>query len=143
AAPLGPAFTYQGRLADSGSPATGNYDLQFSLRDAANGGNQVGAALVNAPVAVSNGLFSVTLDVGSSPFAGPARWLEIGVRSNGSASPFTTLTPCQQLTPAPYAIYAATVGSGGLAPGTYGNAVTFNNAANGFTGSFNGNGAGV
>ena len=41
AGPLGTALTYQGRLADSGGPASGNYDLQFILRDAANGGNEV------------------------------------------------------------------------------------------------------
>ena len=27
----GTAFTYQGRLNDGGSPATGNYDLTFAL----------------------------------------------------------------------------------------------------------------
>jgi hypothetical protein len=30
AAPLGAAFTYQGRLTDGGSPATGIYDLRFT-----------------------------------------------------------------------------------------------------------------
>jgi hypothetical protein len=29
AAPLGTAFTYQGRLTDGASPANGSYDLQF------------------------------------------------------------------------------------------------------------------
>ena len=30
----GTAFTYQGRLLDTGSPANGNYDMRFYLRDA-------------------------------------------------------------------------------------------------------------
>jgi len=81
AAPLGTAFTYQGRLTDGSGPATGNYDLQFIMRDAASGGNQIGATLVNSPVAVNNGLSTVTLDFGSSPFDGRAYWLEIGVRA--------------------------------------------------------------
>src|SRR5258706_351256 len=35
------AFTYQGRLTDNGSPANGNYDLQFTVRDSASGGNLI------------------------------------------------------------------------------------------------------
>ena len=39
--PLTTAFTYQGQLKDGGMPATGAYDLQFRLFDAANSGNHV------------------------------------------------------------------------------------------------------
>ncbi len=35
------AFTYQGKLSDAGSPANGQYQLQFKLYDA--GGTQIGA----------------------------------------------------------------------------------------------------
>jgi len=41
AQPLGTAFTYQGRLVDGGSPATGSYDFQLILFDAPVGGSQV------------------------------------------------------------------------------------------------------
>jgi len=51
------------------------------------------------------------------------------------------LSPLQALTPAPYAIFAENIGSGGLVSGTYGSALTFNNASNQFTGAFTGNGA--
>ena len=34
------------------------------------------------------------------------RWLEIGVRTNGSLGEFTVLRPRQQLTSAPYAVFA-------------------------------------
>src|SRR2546428_12533160 len=37
------AFTYQGRLTDGGTPANGNYDLQFTLWDSASGGSQIGS----------------------------------------------------------------------------------------------------
>src|SRR5438876_1280893 len=83
----GTLFTYQGRLNDGGSPATGIYDLQFILRDAAT--NQVGNPVTVTAAAVSNGLFTITLDFGYGSFDGNNRWLEIGARTNGSAG-FTT-----------------------------------------------------
>lgn len=115
AAGQGTAFTYQGRLSDSGSPANGNYDLQFYLRDALAAGNPVGVTNTLAPVPVSGGLFTVTLDFGANIFDGSARWLEIGVRTNGSGSAFTTLAPRQPVTPTPYAVYAANAGSAAAA----------------------------
>jgi hypothetical protein len=74
AAHLGTAFTYQGRLADRGSPANGQYDLQFVLFDAADGGNAVGPTNFIAPLAVSNGQFTVALDFGGAAFDGNDRW---------------------------------------------------------------------
>ncbi|HTY86700.1 MAG TPA: hypothetical protein VMB80_04485, partial [Candidatus Acidoferrum sp.] len=137
----GTAFTYQGRLNDGASPASGIYDLRFAIYDSAGAGALVAGPLTNSATGVSNGLFTVTLDFGNQ-FPGAGRWLEIAVRTNGSGS-FFTLSPRQQLTPMPYAITAENVVSGGLAAGTYGNAVTLNNAANQFSGSFTGNGAAV
>src|SRR4051812_30376862 len=104
----GTAFTYQGRLNDGGAPAGGNYDLKFTIYDALTGGSIVGTPLTNAPVAVSNGLFTVTLDFGAGAFDGNPRWLEIGVHTNGNVG-FFTLSPRQALTPAPYAITAGGV----------------------------------
>jgi len=79
------AFTYQGRLLDNGSPVTGIYDLQFALYDASNNPSTlVAGPVTNSPVAVTNGLFTVQLDFGGV-FDGSARWLDIGVRTNGSA----------------------------------------------------------
>ncbi len=149
AAPLGAAFTYQGKLTSGTNAASGSYDLKFSLYDALTSGNQVGNSLTNTATAISNGYFTVTLDFGAM-FDGNARWLETGVRTNGSGA-FTTLSPRQPLTPSPYALYAPSAGTAtmasslaGILPGsqlsgTYSNAVTFNNAANSFTG----NGAGL
>jgi len=137
----GTAFTYQGRLNDGANLANGNYDLRFAIFDAASAGAQQGNLITNSATAVSNGLFTVTLDFGNQ-FPGANRWLEIGVRTNG-ASNFFTLSPRQALTPAPYAITAGNVISGGLAAGTYASAVTFNNSNNSFNGSFSGNGANV
>jgi hypothetical protein len=102
----GSAFTYQGRLTDSGSPANGNYDLRFTLYDAISGGTILGGPVTNTVVGVSNGLFTVVLDFGAGPFDGNSRWLDICARSNGAATIFTTLAPRQQLTATPYAIAA-------------------------------------
>src|SRR5262245_264255 len=99
-------FTYQGKLNDNGSPATGIYDLRFTIYDAATNGNGLGAA-TNAPTAVSNGLFTVALDFGTNAFTGADRWLEIGVRTNGSVAAYTVLSQRQPFTSTPYATRAA------------------------------------
>jgi hypothetical protein len=136
----GTTFTYQGRLFDGGQPANGtNYGMVFYLYDAPTNGGLLGNLGI-VSVTVSNGLFTVPLNF-DNVFNGGPRWLEITVQKNGGG--FTTLSPRQQLTPAPYAIFAENVGSGGISAGTYSNAVTFNNGGNIFIGSFNGNGAGV
>ena len=109
------AFTYQGRLVDGRQPGNGNYDLQFRLADSASSGNYVGMTATNAAVTDSNGLFSVTLDFGASVFDGSARWLEIGVRTNGSVGPYTVLSPRQAINRTPYATFANTAASAALA----------------------------
>jgi len=100
---VGTSFTYQGRLTDSGSPANGEYDFEFQLYDADSGGGQVGSTVSLEDVTVSNGLFSVDLDFGDV-FKGAARWLQVGVRPGASSGAFTTLSPLQALTAAPYAL---------------------------------------
>lgn len=96
------AFTYQGRLSQSGAPYTGLADFEFRLYDAPTGGTLLGSQSV-ADVAVADGLFSVTLngadEFGTSAFNGQERWLEIVV--NGQ-----TLASRQPLTATPYALYA-------------------------------------
>jgi hypothetical protein len=72
----------------NGQSATGNYDLQFALADALTGGNYLGSTLTNASVSVAKGLFTVSLDFGSAVFGGSPRWLEIVVRTNGSAGAY-------------------------------------------------------
>jgi hypothetical protein len=69
----------------------------------------VAGPLTNSATAVNNGLFTAELDFGSGVFNGMSYWLEIGVRSNNSGA-FILLNPRQELTPAPYGIYAETAG---------------------------------
>jgi trimeric autotransporter adhesin len=135
------AFTYQGRLASGGAPSTGRFDLAFAVYSAATGGTQLGSPVTNFNAGVTNGLFTAVLDFGAEVFSGPDRWLEIAVRTNGAAA-FTTLSPRQRITAAPYAVSAARL-SGRVTSenvsGSYGDAVTFSHPAN----SFAGNGAGL
>jgi len=102
------AFTYQGKLADAGNPANGNFDLQFKLFDTVTvgTGTQQGATLVRNPVAVSAGVFTVALDFGANVFSGGARFLEIGVRPAGSGNAYTVLAPRQPINPTPYAMHS-------------------------------------
>jgi hypothetical protein len=104
----GTAFTYQGKLNISGTPANGSYDLRFAVCDAVTNGN-VTSVLTNTATGVSNGLFMVTLDFGNV-FNGSNYWLEIAAQTNGGAT-FSTLSPRQPITPTPYAIYSANAGN--------------------------------
>jgi len=103
----GTAFNYQGRLNENGVPVTGTYDLRFMVYDSLTAPHPVGGPLTLTAVSVSNGLFVTALDFGAGLFTGQPRWLEIAVRTNGSAS-FAALEPRQAVRPVPYATYAAT-----------------------------------
>ena len=100
------SFVYQGRLTDGGQAANGNYDLQFALWDSLTNGAQVGSTQTVNTVAVSNGVFTVTIDFGANSFSGSSRFLEIGARPAGSGS-FTLLAPRQPITSTPYAMRSA------------------------------------
>lgn len=106
------AFTYQGRLNNGAFSANGIYDLTFSVFASSSGGSALAGPVTNT-TAVSNGLFTVTLDLGVAPFSGADRWIEIGVRTNGAGS-FATLAPRQQITSTPYAIRSANVANGAI-----------------------------
>jgi len=101
------AFTYQGFLKDDGQPANGTYDLKFTLYDAATEGNAIGNPVFIEDLQIQNGLFTVEIDFGVSPFAqGQRRWIEIGIRPGNSTDEYSLLTPRIELTPVPYALYA-------------------------------------
>ena len=155
----GTAFTYQGRLNDGGSPASGSYDLTFTLFGVNAGGVAVAGPVTNSAVDVTNGLFTTLVDFGPDVFTGGSNWLEIAVSTNGANS-FTTLTPRQRITPTPYAITAENL-NGSVSAGQVSGVLPLaqlpavlvtNNAANvtlsgnlfgNFGGNFFGNGAGL
>ncbi|MFO0859594.1 MAG: tail fiber domain-containing protein [Phycisphaerales bacterium] len=97
------AFTYQGRVTDSGAPMNGTVNLQLSLwKDAVSGSvaDRIGNVQTLSNVPVSNGVFTVVAnslsEFGANPFSGEARWLQVSV--NG-----VTVLPRQQLRSMPYA----------------------------------------
>jgi hypothetical protein len=116
--------------------------MAFTLYAKNAGGSAVAMPVTNTAIAVSNGLFTTMIDFGNV-FIGTSNWLELAVSTNG-ANAFATLSPRQQLTPTPYAIFAegasnvlGVVPSSGLS-GPYPNMVNFVNPGNLISGNFNG-----
>jgi len=97
-----PAFTYQGRLTDTNLAANGVYDFEFRLYDQSSA--QIGTTLTREDVAVTHGVFTVTLDFGVAAFIGQPRSMEIAVRPGASSGSFSTLSPRQPITSSPYAV---------------------------------------
>lgn len=135
------SFNYQGRLSDAGQGANGTYQFTFKLYDGAASGSQVGNALVDVPVTVTNGIFSVDLDFGAAAFSGGDRFLDVSVRK-AAGDPLVALTPRQKVASAPYATRASVANSAdsfsgslagdvtGLQAGTVVNSVGGQSAAN-------------
>jgi len=102
------AFTYQGQLKRSGVPLNGPIDARFSLWLSPTGedlSSQIGSTLTINAIEVANGLFNVELDFGQDALNGNARWLQVEIHDHADPpGTFTTLTPRQPLTPAPYAL---------------------------------------
>ena len=125
----GSAFTYQGILNDGTNPANGNYEILFRPFGVFTGGSQLTIPNIRF-VAVTNGLFTTTMDFGPAIFDGSPRYLQLEVRTNGGAS-YTTLTPRQPLTPTPYAIFSGTAGT--VLSGAIGSSQLANNISLGTT----------
>lgn len=111
----GTAIGYQGLLNDGARPVTGLYDFNFKVFDVEAGGLALTNTVVRNAVPTTNGVFNVSLDFGASVFTGPARWLEISVRTNGAGA-LVILASRTPLLPTPYAIFAGK--AGGVANGT-------------------------
>ena len=129
------AFTYQGSLSQSGTTASGLYDMRFTLHDGLSGGAQIGTTLCLNNVPVGSGLFTVPLDFGHLYANSATRYLQVQVRkdtgldcSNGSG--YTTLSPRQAITPSPIAVHAVSASSLTAADGSPLRAVHLDNDGN-------------
>lgn len=101
--PMDSSFTYQGQLRASGAPANAPHDFIFSLYDALEGGNLL-ATTGPLTLPVAGGLFTTSLDFGTTAFSGGKRWIETQVAPAGGG--FTTLAPRIEVSPVPRAGYA-------------------------------------
>ncbi len=122
--PIGPAFTYQGRLDHNGAPASGSFDLKFELFDAAADGNPVGVPIELPAQAITGGLFTTELDFGGPlVFDGTAYWLAVSAKVAGGAD-YVAVPGRTAIRPTPYAIHAlsaATVKDGSVTTGSLAN----------------------
>ena len=96
-------FTYQGKLQDAGSPASGNFDMQFQVFPVAVGGLQIGVTDTRLGVPVVDGLFSTEVSAISGAAIGPDLFLAIAIRPAGSPGAFTPIPPRTRITVAPLA----------------------------------------
>ncbi len=78
-------ISYQGKLFELGSPASGTYDFRFILRDAETGAEIPGGSLGQS-LSVSSGAFSTTLQFPPALFASADLALEIWVRKTPEAA---------------------------------------------------------
>ncbi len=122
-------ITYQGKLSDGAAAANGVYDLQFQLFNQLTGGTARTSLITLDDVQVTNGIFTVRLDLGASALTedypagssaagnlklSPAildaqnSFFEIGVRAGTSTGAYTILTPRQPITAVPLAMRANT-----------------------------------
>jgi len=105
-------FTYQGQLKQNASPLSDVVDMKFSLFDSdvaetPLAGPIVFDGLTLAPVQIVGGLFSVELDFGLEALQQGGQWLQVDVRSPHDpkdAAAYTTLSPRQRITAAPFAL---------------------------------------
>ena len=77
-------FMYQGYLEQNGSPANGNFDLEFSLWDASSGGAQFGSPILEPSWPIADGRFSINL-AWPGAFNGTQRWIQVKI--NGTTLP--------------------------------------------------------
>jgi hypothetical protein len=146
------AFTFQGQLNSGAAAATGLFDFQFTLFDNATNGAVIAGPLTNAAIAVTNAFFTAQVDFGAGAFSGPPRWLQVGVRTNGSSEAFENLAPLQLVTAVPYSVTAINL-SGPLATTNLSGSLSLSqlpsavvtNGAGGLTlgGAFTGDGSGL
>lgn len=108
------AFNYQGKLTDGGTPANGNFLLQFKLFDALNGGTQIGETISDVAVTPTQGVFSTKLDFGAAVFTGEDRFLEISVRRNVNET-YTALAPLEKIASSPYSVRTLSAAQADLA----------------------------
>jgi len=117
ASPQSTAFTYQGTLAQNGTPTNGSHDLKFALFNAPTGGTQIGSTINQPAYPVANGVFTIDLNFGLGTFNGTQLYLQVTVDG-------TALSPRQAINSVPVAQYALS-GPGASSTATAASATQF------------------
>ncbi len=93
---LNSRISYQGVYNEGGAPVSGTRDMLFRLYTNNSCTAQVGSDINKPGVRLSDGFFSVELDVNQALFNGQALWLRVIIGGAGLG--------CQELLPSPYAL---------------------------------------
>lgn len=106
------SFTYAGELQENGIVVNGTYDLTFTPFATATDTVALGASFCVDNVVVQDGRFTVKLPI-TVPADG-SLFLSIAVRSDSrlncsNTTGFTTLSPRQEVTPAPTSVYTMAI----------------------------------
>jgi len=89
-------ISYQGVLKENGQPVNGTRNMVFRFYTTSNCTGTPVQEVTKNNVPVSNGLFSVALDVTQSHFNGQGLWVAVDVGG--------TVVGCQEILPVPYAL---------------------------------------
>jgi hypothetical protein len=96
-------ISYQGLLLEGGQLVTGSRNMVFRLFNNSDCSGTPVQSVTKNGVGVEDGLFSVALDVNPAHFDGQALWLR--VEAGGTA------LGCDEVLPAPYALFSASSGA--------------------------------
>jgi hypothetical protein len=109
----GGTMTYQGKLSNANAAANGNYNLTFTFYETETGGTPFPKTVSLSDVPVTNGIFSVRLDV-ASIFENSFKinYVEISVQKSDLSDALTVLAPRQPINAVPYALNAKSVSGG-------------------------------
>jgi len=95
-------FRFNGVLSNEGIVISSGYvDFRFRVFELPTGGSQLGSDVVVTNISVTNGNYSVIVDLSQGPYVnGQSYWIEAGVRFAPAEAffPFTTLSPRKQFT---------------------------------------------
>ena len=99
-------FTYQGKLDNGGTPATGSYDMRFQLTNGL-GGAAIASEYNVLSVPVTQGVFTVRIPIDPTTIYNSTidPYLRISVRPAGFGA-YVTLSPAQRISQVPTAMAA-------------------------------------
>ena len=82
---------YQATLLDGGKPASGAYDLKFTLYEKSTGGQPVGVAYTNTQIRITNGLVQSGLFCRNDGVRLKRGWVEAAIRPAGTEVEFVPM----------------------------------------------------